>query len=139
MTTATLPRTLRTEPPDPGLASASGPSIMNVALGPSLSHWHAGLQRRLGADWVVGELISAHPPPAENVRVLGTTELPPGRIESIRAGTRTSLLVGTGLQRSGPDPGHETIQEVLDRLSALLRTSAATSEPKVERHVVCSS
>ena len=76
---------------------------MNVALGPSLSHWHAGLQRRLGGDWVVGELISAHPPPVENIRVLGTTELPAGRIESVRSGTRTSLLVGTRLQQSGPD------------------------------------
>ena len=136
MTTSAPPRTLRSEPPDPALASVSGPTIMNVALGPSLSHWHDGLQRRLGVDWVVEELISAQPPPGENIRVLGTTELPAGRIESVRSGSRTSLLVGTGQQYSGPDPGDESIQGVLDRLSALLQTSVATSLPKVERRVM---
>jgi hypothetical protein len=136
MTTSASPRTLWSEPPDSALASVSGLTIMNVALGPSLSHWHDGLQRRLGGDWVVEELISAQPPPGENIRVLGTTELAPGRIESVRSGSRTSLLVGTGQQYSAPDSGDDSAREVLDRLSDLLRTSVATSLPMVERRVI---
>lgn len=113
--------------------SVVGRPGMRVTLGPSLSHWRQDLQRLLGQEWVVGELISGHAPPeAEDVVVLGTSELPAGEIEPGRTARPVSLLIGTGPPALS-DAGAEPFRQAVDRLAAALRALAANSPPEVAR------
>jgi hypothetical protein len=105
--------------------------MTSVALGPSLGRWHGGLQRRLGDEWVVEELISARPAAADEIVVLGTPELPAGRVESGYSPTRRRLVIGTGPGSPGQGAPEESVPRILDRLSAILRTYPTTTPPTV--------
>ena len=67
--------------------AAVGPPVRRVALGPSLSGCREGLQHRLGADWIVHDLISCDAPDGlDDVLVLGTEEIEPGSMQVSRRG-----------------------------------------------------
>lgn len=124
---------LESPPREPAAAGTGDMRTLGVALGPSLSHWRVDLQRRLGDDWVLEELISIQAPPrADDIVVLGTAELPSG---DLQAGS-SSVLVGIGPPRSSTGGEAEGSLALLDRLAAVLRTLAVTSPPEVHSHVV---
>jgi hypothetical protein len=97
----------------PAVASSTRLVVNRIALGPSLGRGRDALQRRLGAGWVVEDLITCvRVLEPGDVVLLGTPELPPGQVQMGRDGR---VLVGTH-PPGGDLPQMDGVVELLEAL-----------------------
>jgi hypothetical protein len=102
-----------------------------VVLGPSLSRFREGLQQRLGANWIVDDLISceARPDGPDEVMVLGTDEIEPGHVQVSRRGLASSVLIGTFRRRGSTTRERDASPSILDPLAETLNALTSPVSP----------